>query len=349
MNLNGDLLATLAIKEPLVHHFVRNTELISVPNGVLKLLFQDTVKLAIGPKFTEISVSFQVAYIVHEYLHLILGHYTQRRPIEKVDAWLIAQDLAINPEMATAYGLPDDFAMPSDYKLPDRQSAEYYFERLKERKDIQYSGPRQQDTDPSVIRAFVRTNLRNFRGDGFPGESFAGSKALSRCLQNVCGANASIRWQQYVRSFVSRYSNGFKNRYDRYSRRLGEPFPARTTHRKKDLYILLDTSSSMTKLLPAVLTEIHVLESIANITIVQCDYQVHSKTAGIKNTDIKGFRNTDLNPGFKQAISDRASAVICFTDGKFNNTLISPLCPVLWVIVGGESFVPPFGQSILVG
>lgn len=77
------------------------------------------------------------AVLVHEISHVLRGHH-RRGAIGDAFLWNVAGDLAINPDLAKGgWQLPADAVYPKQFKLPDNQTTEFYYNALRQMAESQ--------------------------------------------------------------------------------------------------------------------------------------------------------------------------------------------------------------------
>jgi len=100
----------------------------------LGVAFQNNAyHLVIGGKFEEWELEQRIAVLIHEVRH-ILGLHTFRKGERDHQLWNIACDIAINQ---TIKNLPEEGVFPETFDFPKNESAETYYELLKEEQEQQ--------------------------------------------------------------------------------------------------------------------------------------------------------------------------------------------------------------------
>jgi predicted metal-dependent peptidase len=125
------------------------------------------------------------------------------------------------------------------------------------------------------------------------------------------------------------------------------------------LNLVLDTSGSMTDVLPAALGAIaHFADAAAvdQVRIVQCDAAVTADAcvdpAALADFQVDGFGGSDLAPAIALLAADpTVRAAIIVTDGDIGYPHEAPPYEVLWVLAPAAgavpSFHPPYGQVVV--
>jgi predicted metal-dependent peptidase len=122
------------------------------------------------------------------------------------------------------------------------------------------------------------------------------------------------------------------------------------------LHIILDTSGSMSALLPTALGALgHFCDAagVLDVHVVQCDTEVTRDewidAASLANYKISGFGYSDMSPAMARLADDpEVAAVLMLTDGDIGILEREPPYRMLWVILGegGQSFRPAYGDVV---
>ena len=171
----------------------------------------------------------------------------------------------------------------------------------------------------------------------------------------------NVPWQAYLQNWLDGHSR-ITRTYTRASRRgeLADPRCCLPGHKRVGyrLNIVLDTSGSMTHLLPAALGAIATFcerNAVDCIKIAECDDALQAikeiSSDELRNYTAKGAGGTDMSPGMILFENDpTATAVIVITDGDFgSNSYPHRRLPydVLWCLVGTRRHVNiPYGKQI---
>lgn len=122
------------------------------------------------------------------------------------------------------------------------------------------------------------------------------------------------------------------------------------------LHIILDTSGSMSALLPTALGALGYFcdaAGVLDVHVVQCDTEVTRDewidAAGLANYKISGFGYSDMSPAMARLADDpEVAAVLMLTDGDIGILEREPPYRMLWVVLGegGQNFRPAYGDVV---
>lgn len=116
-----------------------------IPTMGVRVLDNGKIQLAWNPAFFDSLNDAEATYVhYHEVLHIALHHCTKRKgDILNPELWNVAQDLAVNELIPIRPGIceaPEGICLVKEFKkkplykeMEERQSAEYYFNYLKQR------------------------------------------------------------------------------------------------------------------------------------------------------------------------------------------------------------------------
>jgi len=244
-----------------------------------------SIELIVNPDFFgKLTEKEREALLIHECSHVDRLHLV-RIPALGGNHQLgnMAADLAINCYIKD---LPEGCLYPSQYKLKDYETLEYYYERLKEQiKNNEKSDNKNDGNQPN--NSPNSPSGENNPGDG--GEDSPGIKdtldvhewdnsglskedkieivenSIKRAIKNIGGAGnvpahaqeslQTIKnmkpknWHKELRKFIGKYVSGWdrERTWDRRNRRYGLQDAGTRLAGKKRLAIGIDTSGSMTK------------------------------------------------------------------------------------------------------
>jgi predicted metal-dependent peptidase len=164
--------------------------------------------------------------------------------------------------------------------------------------------------------------------------------ALRRELESLLATlKPRVDWRRALRLFASSSrKTTITNTLRRPSKRYGTT-PGIKLLRHNKLLVALDTSGSIS--MPALLAFFSELEHIwrqgADITIVECDAQIHRVYTyrGTPPGEVLGGGFTSLDPPLEYANQTlRPDAILYFTDAYAAAPTITPRAPILWLIWG---------------
>ena len=119
------------------------------------------------------------------------------------------------------------------------------------------------------------------------------------------------------------------------------------------LHIMLDTSGSMTDILPRALGAIGAFcdaTGVGEVRVVQCDIEVTSdqwvEPQQLAEFKVSGFGYSDMAPGIRHLAEDpEVESAILLTDGYIEIPAEAPPYRMLWAMIGqvNANFRPPYG------
>ncbi len=166
----------------------------------------------------------------------------------------------------------------------------------------------------------------------------------------------STPWQWALQQWMESTAPS-SNTYARTSRRGQYPDFVRPGKKRtgETLHILLDTSGSMSYVLPLILgtiTSFCEATGVDTIHMIQCDTQVAADewlpVAGLQKFTAYGFGGSDMSPGMERLAADpEVERIIVITDGDIFFPRHEMPYEVLWVVTQNhERFNPGYGRVI---
>lgn len=109
------------------------------------------MRIYYNPEFlSKLTLDEAVGVVVHEVNHVLRDHLGRGKLSGDPYLWNLASDCEINDDIVRDVGcgvtLPADHIHPAQYKLPDNELAEWYFEELKKNKEAEKGRGRWGDT-----------------------------------------------------------------------------------------------------------------------------------------------------------------------------------------------------------
>lgn len=318
-----------------------------------------------------------VQLLLHEYSHVLLGHFFLRLPDSFCDN--MAADIEINQEpwidpndsFISSYGLTY-----SKFKFAPSKSREFYYEQLKSKNQKSqksaFSNSKGSQSKPDnsltkikddgttidehskfdnnneavkqVWKKITESAIEKNRGEL--------SEELIEYIQSKWKTNKSL--QQILRRIVGKYyNNSVKETSSRIRpNRRQQLLPGNLERYGAKIVFAIDTSGSMsTKDLEEIYSVIKWISKRTNVTTIQCDAsitdvvvdkQIRSGTIGVK-----GRGGTSFVPVFKfitDKFKDKIDILVYATDldGEFPTE--KPKYPVVWLATSNKKV--PFGQII---
>lgn len=215
-----------------------------------------------------------------------------------------------------------------------------------------------QRTEEKVYESIGTKDLLKRVESGFHGQG--NTPGAYRHTYEALKNHYNPPWQMALQQWMEATSPGPRS-YARPSRRGQYPDFVRPgkTREGQTLHIVLDTSGSMTGVLPQALGAIGsfcALMQIETIHILQCDTEVTSDewvdTHQLGHFEIGGFGGSDMSVAMLRLADDpEVERAIVITDGYINYPPDPMPYEVLWVITANfnsyaQGFSPPYGQCI---
>ena len=312
-----------------------------IPTAAVYLTQAGTIGLAINDEFfATLTPKQQEAVIVHECLHVAFLHL--ERSFDDRNLGNLAFDLVVNqhtPDLPDHAVVLDTFNKSGHFKPPlePNKTADYYYARLKERKDElqkdidsgkirikvmdehewqngqqcengdQGNSPEKgggmSDADKLILRSAaeqaLREALKALKETGRqPGDVPAGLlREIEKSLE------PQVDWRKELRRFVGdsiRIDTTLTRR--RPNRRYGFDFPGQKGVYGAKILFVIDTSGSIgERELSQFIAEIDAASQRAEVVIMDCDCTVHSVYPYKRNKvpKPKGGGGTDFRPPFR--------------------------------------------------
>ncbi len=334
------------------------------------------IELRWSPEGTkDLSVEQAMGLLEHECLHVVMRHFTRaegRGDIVQLgkqvhSLWNIACDVAIN--QLIRHPLPPNGLFPSQFKLPERLSAEAYYDALHGTLDLvtlslAWDGEGEpgliddhdlwdelldSDLVDEAVRQAIEQAKEQSRGRLPGGLEQAILAALDR---------PSLPWPSILQRYIGLAArSSWRSTWKRPSRRFGAEQKGKVAEHSLRLVVALDTSGSLDRpQLAAFLGETHRIAQSqrTSITVIECDAAVQ-RCYPLGRTPpkrVKGRGGTDFRPVFTHVEQEHpdTDVIVYLTDlhGKFPDTPPGPA--VIWVRTA-ESRVRevPFGRLVLMG
>lgn len=371
-SFSGDELFIFMSEEPLLAHLFVRSEVIeddSLEYLAGTSIAKGRIRLLLNPKkFAELEIREKVGVLVHEYLHILLGHCTTRitRDLSKSSKQNVAQDMAINqlilasgvwrlPREGVFHNVPPFFyeeglTAEEYFYLIDRDFSDEEIEELYGGIAIDYHGDWEDSSqqNKTIVQEIVQDYINKGRKD--VGETLGSSKGHSDILERILARDANdSSWLTEAKQFLCQSANFKKRRtYKRPSRRY--PFPAKGAVPQKQAKVaaIVDTSFSMEpKTLGYILQSINQMCAIMHVDVIMCDTDVKGNVIKrfrpTSDLDFRGRGGTEMQPAFDYADKEGYKSIICFTDGGIYSDVKSEK-QTFWVCINNKLFRPKFGR-----
>ena len=256
-------------------------------------------ELIYNPEFFEELTEVQrLGVLKHEFYHLIFEHVGGRLPEGGMSKlWNVATDLAINSYIATE--LPDVALVPGKGKfqdLPTHQSAEWYYEALKDMEDEDENGDGEgsgegEGGDDSfddhsgwqeasqqakeMAKQRMAETIKEAAEEAAKNRSW-GSVGHGTQKDILSRVNKVVDWKKVLRYFVKASQKANKSSsIKRINRRYQYVHPGRKSARTAKIAISIDQSGSVSDdMLEAFFGELSKLAEFAEFTVVPFDTEV---------------------------------------------------------------------------
>ncbi len=319
------------------------------------------------------------AVLQHEALHILL-HHIVRSTYFGYDhkGYNVAADMAINCHIAN---LPKGCFYPSTFKMPDFESAEWYYEKIRE--EIEKNGgdaskvlegrgglvdshdgwgEAEDDVVKEKIKGIAEKCIKAQEEKGWSDIGSGLAKAI------IDANKPTINWKREVRYFINKMVlSGAKYTRTRLNRReqagkvnredsdfLKKVYiqPGTKRDHRSKLLVALDCSGSVSdRELQAFVGEINGMVEHVECHVTMFDTQMLCEpfpiAKKVSDLEILGRGGTNFEPVIRYAEAHNYDGLIMFTDG---------FCPfpdppkgvrVLWGITPpGDSVIPPYGKRV---
>lgn len=323
------------------------------------------VELLVNEGFwNSLSDTEQMAILLHELHHISLGHLLMGNDFSDKERFNIAADAEVNCYIE---GLPpnDGHVDAKKMGLPERQGTKWYYEHMPNFQSPQpnpQSGSsgagagipkpnlsddhskwkefdRMSETQRELTKAQINSQLKQAAE-----QTMKTRGTIPHCLEEIIKALFKDRpriydWKAHFRRMLgTEIETKFKKTYQRESKRFTGA-PGIKMKRKVKILVAVDTSGSVSnKELAEFFAEInHIYKAGAQVHVIECDADIHSKWEFTGSQDIKitGRGGTDFAPAvdyYREHKKDYTMFVF-FTDGYAPiEGLNVPNNDMLWVI-----------------
>lgn len=335
----------------------------------------DTTSIALAATAEGFVIQYAPAYIaslnidrctgllVHVINHVLFGHLTMTpEDFPDEEALTAAQEITANEWVDDDLLPPDAVTLEAFPELPPDEDTPTRYGRLSER-SFQEDSPGTTDdhsgwteAPPEMVAAVVRGGMADAFANLTPEERAALPEPVKQAVAKIVGklagheaggstepldqpGRAIVRWQAVLRRFLASEPE-LSPTMSWPSRRAPDlvgivPGTRRVAGRRRVMAVI-DTSASLTVgMLTAISGELRGLSATADITIVQCDTEVHSvEPFKGKLSHVVGRGGTDLKPPFERGLLRRLrpDVLVYFTDGEGPAPSQPPRVPVLWCL-----------------
>jgi predicted metal-dependent peptidase len=321
-----------------------------------------------NPDFVKGLNSKQLRSVLqHEALHVLLQHIFRAQHFSyNHKIYNIAADLAIN---CNIQGLPEWVYFPKKLQLDDYQSAEWYYDQIKQK--AKENGKSLQDLidamDGELLDdhaqwedcddEFLKDKVKSINQKAIKAQQEKNWGSVPGGLaQAIIAANKPmVNWKRELRYFINRLvQKGRRSTRSKPNRRYGYTQPGTKKNYTSKILVGIDTSGSVSD------SDLHdfVTEINGMISHVQCDTicfdtalygEPKSFTKKVREFDVEGRGGTNFGPILELSEELKYDGVIVLTDG------FAPFPPkplrtrVMWVLTkSGEAVEPPYGKKVVI-
>lgn len=316
------------------------------------------VNLKVNPEFfLNLSLLEQVFLLEHESYHVAFMHMAR---VEQRDfqTWNMATDYVINLMLVDANGV-----MPKggllDRKYRNFTSEEVYQDLLAnpppEAEDfLPDMEESTSDSDKEIqaeitdilLKAVTQAKMSDQAGT-VPGE-------VEIFLDELL--NPKLPWNVIMENYMDDFSpDDYSMR--RPNRRFYPAYylPSLYSEAVGEVAVMIDASGSVTDdQFNQWFAEIYSITAHLNpskMTVCDFDTEIRSTNTVTSVDDLMSIKftgrgGTDISEVMKYGAKHQPTVMIIFTDGYFDPEDIDPLCPIIWLIHGNESFTSNWGRVI---
>lgn len=362
-----------------VFMFLNKVQDYGCPTMGVGIIRRTDLALFYNPDFVKKLTSKELsAVLTHESLHVLL-HHIARASVFSYNPRLfnIAADAAINCYIA---GLPDNCIYPKNFGLPDFESSEFYYEKLKQEAEKNSEGldgamagkgemVDSHDGWGECEDDVVKEKIRGIADKAVKSQDQKGWSAIgSDIAKAILEANKPvINWKRELRYFINKLIlSGKKVTRSRINRReqatkknrdgiLSDVYiqPGSRKDYTSRLLVAIDTSGSVSDdELKEFIGEINGMIAHVKCDVIQFDTSIHGEPTPISKKitrfQFRGRGGTDFTPAIQMADEKRYDGIIMLTDG-YAPFPKKPKARVLWALSKqGASVNPPYGKKVVI-
>lgn len=341
-------ISTLVLLYPLygtVFLYLNKIERKDLPTMAVGTTRRVDLALYYNPDFVKKMTYTQLrAVLKHEALHVLLHHISRNQYFNyNMKGYNYAADMAINCHIE---GLPEGALYPKNFQLPDNESSEWYYEKLKKEEEENGEGALEGkgelvddhemwgECDDDIIKEKVR----NIAEQAIKEQEKKGWGDISGNLaQQIIAANKPVvNWKREVRYFINQIiMMGRKSTRMRPNRRFGYKDPGSKRDYTSKILVAIDTSGSVSdQELEYFLQELNGMISHVKVDLLQFDHEIKSDPKPfekkVKRLGIVGRGGTNVDPVLRMADEKHYDGLIVMTDGGFGIGVPKPKCRVMW-------------------
>jgi predicted metal-dependent peptidase len=275
-----------------------------------------------------------------------------------------AADMAINCHIE---GLPEGALYPKNFQLPDNESSEWYYEKLKKEEEekgesaLEGKGELVDDHEMwgECDDDIIKEKVRNIAEQAIKSQEAKGWGDISGNLaQQIIAANKPVvNWKREVRYFINQIiMMGRKSTRMRPNRRFGYKNPGSKRDYTSKILVAIDTSGSVSdQELEYFLQELNGMISHVKVDLLQFDHEIKCEPKPfekkVKKLGIVGRGGTNVDPVLRMADEKQYDGLIIMTDGGFAVGVPKPKCRVMWCgVKANENYFNhiTFGKKVMI-
>ncbi len=325
--------------------------------------------------FADLPEEQMAGVLKHEFYHLIFEHVTGERIISATGdtkitkLWNIATDLAINSNLRKGE-LPEGALYPQEgmfANLPTGQSAEWYFNSLKEQEEDK-EGKKQKsegqdggdgqgegegelpdtlddhsgwgeasNTSNEIAKQRLKETIKKAAKEAAKANNWG--SVSSECRQDILDRiTAKVDWKKMLRYFVKTSQKANKSStIKRINRRYAYVHPGKKINRQASIAVSIDQSGSVDDgMLAAFFSELNKLAKLAEFTVIPFDSEVATdsiyvwKKGESRKWERVRYGGTDFDPPTKYVNEHNFDGHIVLTDMCAPKPIASK-CQRMWM------------------
>ena len=362
-------ISTLVLLYPLygtVFLYLNKIERKDLPTMAVGTTRRVDLALYYNPDFVKKMTYTQLrAVLKHEALHVLLHHISRNQYFNyNMKGYNYAADMAINCHIE---GLPEGALYPKNFQLPDNESSEWYYEKLKKEEEekgesaLEGKGELVDDHEMwgECDDDIIKEKVRNIAEQAIKSQEAKGWGDISGNLaQQIIAANKPVvNWKREVRYFINQIiMMGRKSTRMRPNRRFGYKNPGSKRDYTSKILVAIDTSGSVSdQELEYFLQELNGMISHVKVDLLQFDHEIKCEPKPfekkVKKLGIVGRGGTNVDPVLRMADEKQYDGLIIMTDGGFAVGVPKPKCRVMWCgVKANENYFNhiTFGKKVMI-
>lgn len=362
-------ISTLVLLYPLygtVFLYLNKIERTDLPTMAVGTTRRVDLALYYNPEFVKKLTYTQLrAVLKHEALHVLLHHISRNQYFNyNMKGYNFAADMAINCHIE---GLPDGCLYPKTFGLPDNESSEWYYEKLRQEVEKQGEGYLEGKGDTADDHSMwgdcdddiVKEKVRNIAESAIKAQESKGWGDVNGNLaQQIIAANKPVvNWKREVRYFLNKIiMMGRASTRMRPNRRYGYQNPGSKRDYTSKILVAIDTSGSVSdELLQYFLTELNGMISHIRVDLIQFDHIVHGKPVPFEKRQstykFVGRGGTSFDAPIQMGVDMKYDGLVMFSDMQCSFPKKPDRMRILWCAAGqnaSDLAAVPYGKKVLI-